>query len=148
MKQDEMFKYLGVGVAGLMVIYLIVSVLDFNTNAILTLNKNSVAGIEGMTIREGMTAQEAVDKRFDDMIKMLDKANENLTTKINIDKNSRKLGDILDKYKEVLEKQMISKLIDQKNTGTLDKFIESEAKSKILDKIEMVDKYRAIIEEY
>ena len=54
----------------------------------------------------------------------------------------------LDKYKEVLEKQMISKLIDQKNTGTLDKFIESEAKSKILDKIEMVDKYGAIIEEY
>jgi len=148
MKQDEMFKYLGAGFAGLMVVYLIVSVLDFNTNAILTLNKNSIAGIEGMAVREGMTSQEAVDKRFDDMIKMLDKANENLTTKINIDKNSRKLGDILDKYKEVLEKQMISKLIDQKNTGTLDKFIESEAKSKILDKIEMVDKYRAIIEEY
>lgn len=148
MKQDEMFKYLGAGFAGLMVVYLIVSVLDFNTNAILTLNKNSIAGIESMTVREGMTVQEAVDKRFDDMIKMLDKANENFTTKINIDKNSRKLGDILDKYKEVLEKQMISKLIDQKNTGTLDKFIESEAKSKILDKIEMVDKYRAIIEEY
>ncbi len=148
MKQDEMFKYLGAGFAGLMVVYLIVSVLDFNTNAILTLNKNSIAGIESMTVREGMTVQEAVDKRFDDMIKMLDKANEKFTTKINIDKNSRKLGDILDKYKEVLEKQMISKLIDQKNTGTLDKFIESEAKSKILDKIEMVDKYRAIIEEY
>jgi uncharacterized membrane-anchored protein YjiN (DUF445 family) len=148
MKQDEMFKYLGAGFAGLMVVYLIVSVLDFNTNAILTLNKNSIAGIEGMIVREGMTAQESIDKRLDEIIKALDKGNENLTTKINIDKNSRKLGDILDKYKEVLEKQMISKLIDQKNTGTLDKFIESEAKSKILDKIEMVDKYRAIIEEY
>ena len=43
-----MFKYLGAGFAGLMVVYLIVSVLDFNTNAILTLNKNSIAGIEGM----------------------------------------------------------------------------------------------------
>lgn len=148
MKQDEMFKYLGAGFAGLMVVYLIVSVLDFNTNAILTLNKNSVAGIEGMSVREGMTAQESIDKRLDELIKALDKGNENLTTKINIDKNSRKLGDILDKYKEVIEKQMISKLIDQKNTGTLDKFIESEAKSKILDKIEIIDKYRTIIEEY
>ena len=148
MKQDEMFKYLGAGFAGLMVVYLIVSVLDFNTNAILTLNKNSVAGIEGMSVREGMTAQESIDKRLDELIKALDKGNENLTTKINVDKNSRKLGDILDKYKEVIEKQMISKLIDQKNTGTLDKFIESEAKSKILDKIEIIDKYRTIIEEY
>jgi|UniRef100_A0A6C0AKF1 uncharacterized membrane-anchored protein YjiN (DUF445 family) len=148
MKQDEMFKYLGAGFAGLMVVYLIVSVLDFNTNAILTLNKNSVAGIEGMSVREGMTAQESIDKRLDEIIKALDKGNENLTTKINVDKNSRKLGDILDKYKEVIEKQMISKLIDQKNTGTLDKFIESEAKSKILDKIEIIDKYRTIIEEY
>tara|TARA_X000000950_G_scaffold284891_1_gene389136 strand:- start:15811 stop:16257 length:447 start_codon:yes stop_codon:yes gene_type:complete len=148
MKQDEMFKYLGVGVAGLIIIYIIVSTLDFNTNAILTLNKNSIEGIEGMAVREGMTAQEAVDKRFDDMIKFLDKVNESLTTKINIDKNSRKLGDVLDKYKEVVEKQMIGKLIDQKNITAVDKFMENEVKSKILDKIEMIDKYRAIIEEY
>ena len=143
-----MFKYLGVGVAGLIIIYIIVSTLDFNTNAILTLNKNSIEGIEGMAVREGMTAQEAVDKRFDDMIKFLDKVNESLTTKINIDKNSRKLGDVLDKYKEVVEKQMIGKLIDQKNITAVDKFMENEVKSKILDKIEMIDKYRAIIEEY
>ena len=93
-----MFKYLGVGVAGLMVIYIVVSTLDFNSSAILTLNKNSVAGIEAMTVREGMTVQEAVDKRFDGFIKELDKLNETITTKINIDKNSRKMGDILDKY--------------------------------------------------
>ena len=54
-----MFKYLGVGVAGFMVIYIVVSTLDFNSSAILTLNKNSVAGIEAMTVREGMTVQEA-----------------------------------------------------------------------------------------
>tara|TARA_Y100000817_G_C16835024_1_gene535346 strand:+ start:1278 stop:1724 length:447 start_codon:yes stop_codon:yes gene_type:complete len=148
MKQDEMFKYLGVGVAGLMIIYIIVSTLDFNTNAILTLNKNSIEGIEGMTVREGMTAQEAVDKRFDDMIKYLDKVNETITTKINIDKNSRKLGDVLDKYKEVIEKQMISQLIEKKDINKVDSFMESQAKKKILDKLEMIDKYRAIIEEY
>ena len=83
MTQDEMFKYLGVGVAGLMVIYIVVSTLDFNSSAILTLNKNSVAGIEAMTVREGMTVQEAVDKRFDGFIKELDKLNETITTKIN-----------------------------------------------------------------
>lgn len=148
MKQDEMFKYLGVGVAGLMIIYIIVSTLDFNTNAILTLNKNSIEGIEGMTVREGMTVQEAIDKRFDGFIKELDKINETITTKINIDKNSRKMGDILDKYKEVIEKQMISKLIDQKKLNDIDKLMDKQIKDKILDKIEMIDKYRAIIEEY
>lgn len=148
MKQDEMFKYLGVGVAGLMIIYIIVSTLDFNTNAILTLNKNSIEGIEGMTVREGMTVQEAIDKRFDGFIKELDKINETITTKINIDKNSRKMGDILDKYKEVIEKQMISQLIDQKKLNDIDKLMDKQIKDKILDKIEMIDKYRAIIEEY
>ena len=148
MKQDEMFKYLGVGVAGLMIIYIIVSTLDFNTNAILTLNKNSIEGIEGMTVREGMTVQEAIDKRFDGFIKELDKFNETITTKINIDKNSRKIGDILDKYKEVVEKQMINELIDQKKLNDIDKLMDKQIKDKILDKIEMIDKYRAIIEEY
>ena len=32
MTQEEMFKYLGAGFAGLMVIYLIISVLDFKLN--------------------------------------------------------------------------------------------------------------------
>jgi len=148
MKQDEMFKYLGVGVAGLMIIYIIVSTLDFNTNAILTLNKNSIEGIEGMTVREGMTVQEAIDKRFDGFIKELDKFNETITTKINIDKNSRKIGDILDKYKEVVEKQMINELIDLPKLGDINKLIDNNIKKKMLDKIEMIDKYRAIIEEY
>lgn len=148
MTQDEMFKYLGVGVAGLMVIYIVVSTLDFNSSAILTLNKNSVAGIEGMTVREGMTVQEAIDKRFDGFIKELDKFNETITTKINIDKNSRKMGDILDKYKEVVEKQMISQLIDQKKLNDVDKLMDKHIKDKILDKIEMIDKYRSLIESY
>uniref|UniRef100_A0A6C0CQH8 Uncharacterized protein n=1 Tax=viral metagenome TaxID=1070528 RepID=A0A6C0CQH8_9ZZZZ len=148
MTQDEMFKYLGVGVAGLMVIYIVVSTLDFNSSAILTLNKNSVAGIEGMTVREGMTVQEAIDKRFDGFIKVLDKFNETITTKINIDKNSRKMGDILDKYKEVVEKQMISQIIDQKNLNDVDKLMDKHIKDKILDKIEMIDKYRSLIESY
>ena len=148
MTQDEMFKYLGVGVAGLMVIYIVVSTLDFNSSAILTLNKNSVAGIEAMTVREGMTVQEAVDKRFDGFIKELDKLNESITTKINIDKNSRKMGDILDKYKEVVEKQMISQLIDQKKLNDVDKLMDKHIKDKILDKIEMIDKYRSLIESY
>lgn len=148
MTQDEMFKYLGVGVAGLMVIYIVVSTLDFNSSAILTLNKNSVAGIEAMTVREGMTVQEAVDKRFDGFIKELDKLNETITTKINIDKNSRKMGDILDKYKEVVEKQMISQLIDQKKLNDVDKLMDKHIKDKILDKIEMIDKYRSLIESY
>ena len=148
MTQDEMFKYLGVGVAGLMVIYIVVSTLDFNSSAILTLNKNSVAGIEAMTVREGMTVQEAVDKRFDGFIKELDKLNETITTKINIDKNSRKMGDILDKYKEVVEKQMISQLIDQKKLIDIDKLMDKHIKDKILDKIEMIDKYRSLIEAY
>ena len=148
MTQDEMFKYLGVGVAGLMVIYIVVSTLDFNSSAILTLNKNSVAGIEAMTVREGMTVQEAVDKRFDGFIKELDKLNETITTKINIDKNSRKMGDILDKYKEVVEKQMISQLIDQKKLNDVDKLMDKQIKDKILDKIEMIDKYRSLIESY
>ena len=143
-----MFKYLGVGVAGLMVIYIVVSTLDFNSSAILTLNKNSVAGIEAMTVREGMTVQEAVDKRFDGFIKELDKLNETITTKINIDKNSRKMGDILDKYKEVVEKQMISQLIDQKKLNDVDKLMDKQIKDKILDKIEMIDKYRSLIEAY
>ena len=143
-----MFKYLGVGVAGLMVIYIVVSTLDFNSSAILTLNKNSVAGIEGMTVREGMTVQEAIDKRFDGFIKVLDKFNETITTKINIDKNSRKMGDILDKYKEVVEKQMISQIIDQKNLNDVDKLMDKHIKDKILDKIEMIDKYRSLIESY
>lgn len=143
-----MFKYLGVGVAGLMVIYIVVSTLDFNSSAILTLNKNSVAGIEGMTVREGMTVQEAIDKRFDGFIKELDKFNETITTKINIDKNSRKMGDILDKYKEVVEKQMISQLIDQKKLNDVDKLMDKHIKDKILDKIEMIDKYRSLIESY
>ena len=143
-----MFKYLGVGVAGLMVIYIVVSTLDFNSSAILTLNKNSVAGIEAMTVREGMTVQEAVDKRFDGFIKELDKLNETITTKINIDKNSRKMGDILDKYKEVVEKQMISQLIDQKKLNDVDKLMDKHIKDKILDKIEMIDKYRSLIESY
>ena len=147
MTQDEMFKYLGVGVAGLMVIYIVVSTLDFNSSAILTLNKNSVAGIEAMTVREGMTVQEqVVDKRFDGFIKELDKLNETITTKINIDKNSRKMGDILDKYKEVVEKQMISQLIDQKKLNDVDKLMDKQIKDKILDKIEMIDKYRSLIE--
>ena len=148
MTQDEMFKYLGVGVAGLMVIYIVVSTLDFNSSAILTLNKNSVAGIEAMTVREGMTVQEAIDKRFDGFIKELDKFNETITTKINIDKNSRKMGDILDKYKEVVEKQMISQLIDQKKLIDIDKLMDKHIKDKILDKIEMIDKYRSLIESY
>lgn len=148
MTQDEMFKYLGVGVAGLMVIYIVVSTLDFNSSAILTLNKNSVAGIEAMTVREGMTVQEAIDKRFDGFIKELDKYNETVTTKINIDKNSRKMGDILDKYKEVVEKQMISQLIDQKKLNDVDKLMDKHIKDKILDKIEMIDKYRSLIESY
>jgi hypothetical protein len=148
MTQDEMFKYLGVGVAGLMVIYIVVSTLDFNSSAILTLNKNSVAGIEAMTVREGMTVQEAIDKRFDGFIKELDKFNETITTKINIDKNSRKMGDILDKYKEVVEKQMISQLIDQKRLYDVDKLMDKHIKDKILDKIEMIDKYRSLIESY
>ncbi len=148
MTQDEMFKYLGVGVAGLMVIYIVVSTLDFNSSAILTLNKNSVAGIEAMTVREGMTVQEAIDKRFDGFIKELDKFNETITTKINIDKNSRKMGDILDKYKEVVEKQMISQLIDQKKLNDVDKLMDKHIKDKILDKIEMIDKYRSLIEAY
>ena len=148
MTQDEMFKYLGVGVAGLMVIYIVVSTLDFNSSAILTLNKNSVAGIEAMTVREGMTVQEAVDKRFDGFIKELDKLNESITTKINIDKNSRKMGDILDKYKEVVEKQMINELIDLPKIGDINKLIDNNIKKKMLDKIEMIDKYRSLIESY
>ena len=54
----------------------------------------------------------------------------------------------IDKYKEVIEKQMISELIEKKNINTVDSFMESQAKKKILDKIEIIDKYRAIIEEY
>ena len=39
-------------------------------------------------------------------------------------------------------------LIYKQKLLRIDKFIESEAKSKILDKIEIIDKYRTIIEEY
>ena len=148
MTQEEMFKYLGVGVAGLMVVYLIVSVLDFNTNAILTLNKNSVAGIEGMTVREGMTAQESVDKRLDSIVELLDKLITDITPKINIDKNSRKLGDITDKLKEVYEKNMLKSFLDAKNTGEIDKLLEKEVDDKKLDKLEILDKYRSLIETY
>lgn len=148
MTQEEMFKYLGAGAAGLMVVYLIVSVLDFNTNAILTLNKNSVAGIEGMTVREGMTAQESIDKRLDATIKSIDQINESLTTRINIDKNSRKLGDIADKLKEVLEKNMLSELLYAKDANAISELIEKNIKEKMLDKIEMIDKFRSLIESY
>jgi hypothetical protein len=148
MTQEEMFKYLGVGVAGLMVVYLIVSVLDFNTNAILTLNKNSVAGIEGMTVREGMTQQEGVDKRLDSIIKFLDTLIMDNTTKINIDKNSRKLGDITDKLKEAYEKDMLNNLVRAKDIGEIDKLLQKDVDDKKLDKLEVLDKYRSLIESY
>lgn len=148
MTQEEMFKYLGVGVAGLMVVYLIVSVLDFNTNAILTLNKNSVAGIEGMTVREGMTAQESIDKRLDSIDEFLDKLITDITPKINIDKNSRKLGDITDKLKEIYEKNMLKSLLHAKDIGAVDKLLETQVNEKKLDKLEMLDKFRSLIESY
>ena len=148
MTQEEMFKYLGVGVAGLMVVYLIVSVLDFNTNAILTLNKNYVAGIEGMTVREGMTQQEGVDKRLDSIIKFLDTLIMDNTTKINIDKNSRKLGDITDKLKEAYEKDMLNNLVRAKDIGEIDKLLQKDVDDKKLDKLEVLDKYRSLIESY
>ena len=58
------------------------------------------------------------------------------------------MGDILDKYKEVVEKQMISQLIDQKKLNDVDKLMDKQIKDKILDKIEMIDKYRSLIEAY
>ena len=43
---------------------------------------------------------------------------------------------------------MISQLIDQKKLNDVDKLMDKQIKDKILDKIEMIDKYRSLIEAY
>ena len=45
-------------------------------------------------------------------------------------------------------KLMISQLIDQKKLNDVDKLMDKHIKDKILDKIEMIDKYRSLIESY
>ena len=54
----------------------------------------------------------------------------------------------MDKLKEAYEKGMINDLLQAKDVTLIDKLMQKKVDEKILDKIEMIDKYKSLIESY